>query len=275
MTQHDGNGARSTPGRLEYERAIRRSDLPPPSRHLALTIATWADIDTGVIADRFQPSLSTLAEATGLNRATVQRHLDRLEADGWMVRDRPDQKKARVEHARTHYFLALPPGARRTEHLGAESTQPLGAQSTQSKVQRAPRARRTERPKSPYESPESQDSSAASGSQQQKPNKHQVADDLTAAFWEHHGKGRAQPFIAVRGIVRTAIGNGVDRDDLARALDRVARDGFSVSGATLDIALGKIRNAKGPYRNPADQSVYDEDPTDNSNTQDDYEGDLI
>jgi hypothetical protein len=95
--------------------------------------------------------------------------------------------------------------------------------------------------------------------QQPKPNKHQTADDLTAAFWEHHGKGRAQPFIAIRGIVRTAIGNGVDRDDLARALDQVARDGRAISGATLDIALGKVRNARGPFHNPDDQDVYDED----------------
>lgn len=35
------------PGRLEYERAIRRSNLPWQSRHLALTIATWADLETG------------------------------------------------------------------------------------------------------------------------------------------------------------------------------------------------------------------------------------
>jgi hypothetical protein len=94
---------------------------------------------------------------------------------------------------------------------------------------------------------------------QQQPGKHQVADDLTAAFWEHHGKGRAQPFIVIRGIVRTAIGNGVDRDQLARALDLVAREGRSISGATLDIALGKIRNARRPYQNPDDQDVYDED----------------
>lgn len=97
---------------------------------------------------------------------------------------------------------------------------------------------------------------SASGQQQAK---HQVADDLTAAFWEHHGKGRAQSFIAIRGIVRTAIGNGVDRDQLARALDLVAREGRSISGATLDIALGKIRNARGPFQNPDDQDVYDED----------------
>lgn len=92
-----------------------------------------------------------------------------------------------------------------------------------------------------------------------KPNRHQVADDLAAAFWEARGKGRAQPFIAVRQIIRTAIGNGVDRDDLARALERVVLDGYSISGATLDIALGKIRNARGPYRNPDDQDVYDEE----------------
>lgn len=76
---------------------------------------------------------------------------------------------------------------------------------------------------------------------EQKPNRHQVADDLTAAFWKHHGAGRAQPFIAVRGIVRTAIGNGVDRDDCAHALKRIADEGRTVSGATLDIALGQIR----------------------------------
>lgn len=102
---------------------------------------------------------------------------------------------------------------------------------------------------------------ADSGQQQkqQQPSKHQVADDLTAAFWKLHGKGRAQSFIAVRGVVRTAIGNGVDRDDLARALERVVLDGYSISGATLDIALGKIRNARGPYQNSDDQDVYDEE----------------
>lgn len=258
MTQHDGTGARSTPGRLEYERAIRRSDLPPPSRHLALTIATWADMDTGVIADRFQPSLSTLEEATGMGRKTVRTHLNNLEDRKWLERHRPDQEKARTEHARTRYVLAIPPEARGAEPLGlgAEGPQPRGRE-TPAKGRSAPRARGGETPKSPYESPESQDSPAASGSRQQQPGKHQVADDLTAAFWKHHGKGRAQSFIAVRQIVRTAIGNGVDRDQLARALDQVAREGRSISGATLDIALSNLRRSA--YQNPDDQDVYDEE----------------
>lgn len=107
-----------------------------------------------------------------------------------------------------------------------------------------------------------------------KPNQHQVADDLTAAFWEARGKGRAQSFIAVRGVVRTAIGNGVDRDDCARALERVVLDGYSISGATVDIALGKIRNARGPYRNPNDQDDYDQPLIQDADDQSQWDEDL-
>lgn len=93
-----------------------------------------------------------------------------------------------------------------------------------------------------------------------KANQHQVADELTAAFWDLHGKGRAQPFIAVRGVIRTAISNGVARNDLAHALDRVAREGRSISGATLDIALGA---KKRPFGNtappPAPRDLTDEE----------------
>ncbi|MEU7399710.1 hypothetical protein [Streptomyces sp. NPDC044948] len=92
-----------------------------------------------------------------------------------------------------------------------------------------------------------------------KPDPHQVADDLAAAFWLKHGKGRAQPFVAVRGIIRTAIKNGVERDDLARALHRVAQQGRAISGATLDIALGEIRQRHGPYQDPENQDLYDQE----------------
>jgi hypothetical protein len=150
-----------------------------------------------------------------------------------------------------------PPYGEAPDEKGGEKDPPTdgvgGSFSASRRVKKAP----------PTPSPPTTSSSTTAAgkpaSGQQKPNKHQVADDLTAAFWEHHGKGRAQPFIAIRGIVRTAIGNGVDRDQLARALDLVAREGRSVSGATLDIALGKIRNARGPFQNPDDQDVYDED----------------
>ncbi len=73
------------------------------------------------------------------------------------------------------------------------------------------------------------------------PGKHQLADDLTAAFWEHHQQRTAQSFIAIRGIVRTALGNGLDRDQVARALDHLAREGRAISGGTLTTALGQLQ----------------------------------
>jgi DNA-binding MarR family transcriptional regulator len=89
------------PSRFEYERAVRSSDLPSLSRLLALTVATWADVRTGVIPDRLQPSLTTLESATGMARASVRTHLNKLEAGGWLGRERPPVAAARAEKART------------------------------------------------------------------------------------------------------------------------------------------------------------------------------
>lgn len=99
------------PSRFEYERAVRNSDLPSLSRLLALTLATWADVRTGRIPQRLTPSLTTLEGATGMSRASVRTHLNKLEAGGWLVRDRPSVAAARSEKARTHYKLRIPKGA--------------------------------------------------------------------------------------------------------------------------------------------------------------------
>lgn len=98
------------PSRFEFERAIRYSELPAPARHVALTIATWADVKTGRVPARHTPSLSTLAEATGLGRSTVRRGLNALESEGWIGRDRPDPVAARTKQARTRYRLRVPKG---------------------------------------------------------------------------------------------------------------------------------------------------------------------
>jgi len=108
-------------GRLAFERAIRRSGLPAPARHVALTIATWADVGTGLIPERFQPSLSTIAEATGMGSTTVKKHLTVLEAAGWLLRERPEISRARAEHARTQYALVVPSHA---QGHGPETTMP-------------------------------------------------------------------------------------------------------------------------------------------------------
>lgn len=124
------------PSRFEYERAIRDSELPPLSRLLTLTLATWADVKTGIIPARLTPSLSMLESATGMDRSTVRRHLNKLEADGWVGRDRPAVAEARSKKARTQYSITIPKGVTVPEsdgyELGAENT---GARGTQPLVE--------------------------------------------------------------------------------------------------------------------------------------------
>lgn len=68
------------------------------------------------------------------------------------------------------------------------------------------------------------------------------ADDLTRKFWDRHRT--AQPFPAVRGVVRTALGNGYTRDELAFVLDRLGKQSMAISGATITIAHSEITGAR-------------------------------
>lgn len=113
------------PSRFEYERAVRASTLPPLSRLLALTIATWADVRTGVIPARLMPSLTTLEGGTGMARGSVRTHLDNLEAKGWLLRNRPTVAAARSEKARTQYKIRIPKGAVVPDSDGIELGQEL------------------------------------------------------------------------------------------------------------------------------------------------------
>lgn len=96
------------PSRFEFERAIRRSGLPPLSRLLALTIATWADLKTGKIPAEHQPAQSVLLEATGLSKVGFLTHRARLVEDGWLTYTSPTPDKARREHAQNAYFIHIP-----------------------------------------------------------------------------------------------------------------------------------------------------------------------
>jgi hypothetical protein len=113
------------PSRFEYERAVRASDLPPLTRLLALTIATWADVRTGVIPERLMPSLTGLENSTGMVRASVRTHLDKLEAGGWLGRKRPTVAAARAKKATTSYTIRVPKGAAVPDSDGIEVGQEL------------------------------------------------------------------------------------------------------------------------------------------------------
>lgn len=80
------------------------------------------------------------------------------------------------------------------------------------------------------------------------------------AFWERHKSATAQPFLAVRQVIRTAIANGLPRNDVARALDYLAREGRAISGGTITTALSQIRNPQ--QQNGRHQPFVNADPAD-------------
>jgi hypothetical protein len=98
------------PSRFEFERAIRHSNLPPLARLLALTVATWADVETGRIAIRNQPAQSVLLEATGLSKSAFLSHRKKLLEEGWLQCKSPERIKAQKEHAQNVYSIHVPDG---------------------------------------------------------------------------------------------------------------------------------------------------------------------
>ena len=98
------------PSRFEFEREIRRSGLPPLARFIALTIATWADAETGSISRKNQPAQSVLSEATGMSKSSFLTHRKTLLEAGWLKCISPDKIKAQKEHAQNVYSIHIPDG---------------------------------------------------------------------------------------------------------------------------------------------------------------------
>ena len=98
------------PSRFEFEREIRRSGLPPLARFIALTIATWADAETGSISRKNQPAQSVLLEATGMSKSSFLTHRKTLLEAGWLKCISPDKIKAQKEHAQNVYSIHIPDG---------------------------------------------------------------------------------------------------------------------------------------------------------------------
>lgn len=92
-------------------RAIRRSSLTAPERHTLLTLTTLIDPKTGLIPERFQPSLTDLQRFTGLGRSTIVRSLNVAENTGWLKRTVPTKQAARKNKEKTSYLLVIPPNA--------------------------------------------------------------------------------------------------------------------------------------------------------------------
>jgi DNA-binding MarR family transcriptional regulator len=93
--------------RFDVERAVMASDLPASARLVMFVLLAHCNANPVEIPAKFGPSLSALKKKTGLARSTVCSILDALEAQGWLIRDRPAVEQSR-KHVRTRYQLAIP-----------------------------------------------------------------------------------------------------------------------------------------------------------------------
>ena len=130
--------------RWEIERAVLASDLPSPARLVALTLLTRTDAETAVIPGRYSPSLSTIAGDTGLNRASVARHLNVLESAGWVTRLR-DLGRAHSDKQPTCYQLHAPASSVRLVAQGDQSQSSTSRTEQQGLVAQTNITSRTER----------------------------------------------------------------------------------------------------------------------------------
>jgi len=99
------------PTRFDVERAAESSGLPHKSRHLLLALCARMSAGTTAIPPEHSPSLQKLHRVTGISLRSVKRHLNRLEREGWLIRDRPTLQAQRAEHAVTRYTVILPAAA--------------------------------------------------------------------------------------------------------------------------------------------------------------------
>lgn len=244
------------PSRFEFERAVRSSELAPLSRLLALTVATWADVRTGIIPDRLQPSLTTLEESTGVVRATVRTHLDKLEDGGWLKRTRPSVAAARAVKARTKYKLQIPKGVVVPDSDGIElgqempSTRAGDALDAQGLGQELPQARAADAPVLGQEMTVTRAGAALSSYRSTNGPKDvqppaAPADDLPtrmfAKWWEQYGRQTAQGKASVRSAIAAALENGLEPSVLWQALVRLGDLSKPITGGTLQFALAEIR----------------------------------
>jgi DNA-binding Lrp family transcriptional regulator len=87
--------------------ALKKSGLPTSDRIIMMMLVDAADADTAIVPEQWTPSLTELAEWTGLGRSTVATRLRELERLGWVKRARPATADAIVRGARTCYHLAI------------------------------------------------------------------------------------------------------------------------------------------------------------------------
>lgn len=98
-------------GRFEWEREVRRSTIPGPTKLVALMAATYANADGSSI----HPGVNNLMSNCGMSRPTVMRHLKTLRESGLLtVVTRANHRAGRANDMR----LTSPIDTRLRESIG-------------------------------------------------------------------------------------------------------------------------------------------------------------
>jgi predicted RNA binding protein YcfA (HicA-like mRNA interferase family) len=87
-------------GRFDWERAVRRSDLPKLRKLVAFALATYADPD----GTNARPGLEELADACSMPYSTVKAHMKGLRDDGWLERTVRGSSLGRRKLADEHHL---------------------------------------------------------------------------------------------------------------------------------------------------------------------------
>lgn len=93
------NSPRKLRLRTRWGIGIRLSDLKSTTKYVALMLQTWADEN----GERARPSYPTLAEGTGLCRATIADHVKKLRDAGWL-----NVQGNRGRNQSNRYTLSIP-----------------------------------------------------------------------------------------------------------------------------------------------------------------------
>lgn len=116
-------------GRFEWERVVRRADLPMRLKLVALTMATYADSD----GSRVRPGVDALAAVTGQGESTVRRLVTALRESGFLeLVARGGGRAGRGRAA--EYRLTLPSDVTGLLRLSPAEDSPLHMESAQPEV---------------------------------------------------------------------------------------------------------------------------------------------
>lgn len=263
--------------RWEVTKALRVSELPAPARLVMFVLSDVAEVGTAEIPAQRSPSLSVLAKETGLDESTVKRHLCRLEADGWVVRDRPEQKAAQQNYERTRYRLLVPVGADNTQTT-VQDEPSQGAESTDAgRTQRPPQGAHSARKRTykPTDNPDQNHSSSENESPTAdlRPDVELICTTLADRI-EANGSNRPRITKAWRQSARLMLDNdGRSVEKVLKAIDWCQGDEFwrvnilsmpKLRDKYEQLRLAAARNGHArasphqAYRNPTDDRAYSE-----------------